>query len=95
MESSCSGSQVLIEFLFESIRFRYYKVRPFNPTSRFTNVSPLLGEPFSVKVDGKDKEIGCYFLNLFDLRNVGKFNEQAKKVCQSTILVRKTKPMLL
>ena len=90
MESSCSGDQVLkIEYLFESIRFRYYKVRPFNPSSRFTNVSPLLGEPFSVKVDGKDKEIGCYFPNLFNMKNVGKFNEQAKQVCRSAILERK------
>lgn len=77
-----------MEILFESIKFRYYKVQPFNPSSRFTNVSPLLCEPFSVKVDGEDKEIGCYFPNLFDMRKADKFYEQAKKMCQSTTLER-------
>ena len=72
-------------FYFRDIRFRYYKVGFFNPSSRFTNVTPLLGDTF-LKLDdnGVEREVGLHFPDIFDLTTADNFIKQIEELCKST-----------
>ena len=54
-----------MESYFKSILFRYYKVGPFNPSSSFSTVTPLLAEAHKSHLTGK--VVGLFFNDLFDV----------------------------
>ena len=78
----------LERYFFESVRFRYYTVRIFNPSSSFTSVSPLLDKPVVQKVNGKYKEMGWYFSRIFDTSTMDKFTGAVTDICKSTKMQR-------
>ena len=70
----------------KNIRFRYYKVRFFNPSQRFSSVSPLLSDAYRSDDEGTGKYVVLDFTELFDVSSVPTYTDQIGKLDNSTTI---------